>query len=91
MKRAVHFIGSARPRSVQKFLSDLSDIEFLLRWLVQHDEKIDFVGYDSPAVETLDTAVRDIRDHWRDEGNSDLADLIDSVLGQADRERVLGQ
>ena len=41
----MQLIESTRPRSMVKFGQDLSDIKYLLKWLAEHNEKVDFAGY----------------------------------------------
>ncbi|KAI1074772.1 hypothetical protein F5B20DRAFT_595816 [Whalleya microplaca] len=89
MKRCAQLVTSTRPQSVYKFENDLSDIEFLLNWLAQRNEKIDFVGYNSTTVDRLYKAVEDIADYWRQAGEQDLVDLLDSVLKPSDREQIM--
>jgi len=45
IKRWVHIAESTRPQSIQKANSDLSDITFLIRWLVSNDQEVDFESY----------------------------------------------
>ena len=90
IKQCVHFIGSTRPKSISKLEHDLVDVEFLLRWLARHDEKMDFVDYTSPHVERLYLAVKSLRDYWKGGGEDELVQLLDSVLEVDDQKNVLG-
>lgn len=68
--------------------TDLGDIEYLLRWLAQRKEKIDFAGYEANHPEKLFDAVRQLvhigkRDHW-----TTLLELIFSVLSEEDLAKI---
>ncbi|KAI5861125.1 hypothetical protein GGS23DRAFT_577127 [Durotheca rogersii] len=89
IKRCAQLIGSTRPRSVAKFHSDLSDITFLLGWLAEHDEKVDFAGYASLTPERLYTTTKDLVRHWKDTGNGETVHLIVSVLEDDDRRKIM--
>ncbi|KAI0842807.1 hypothetical protein F5Y06DRAFT_291803 [Hypoxylon sp. FL0890] len=91
MKRCVHFINSTRPKSIIKFRNDLADITFLLNWLAERGEKIDFVRYNSPTVDRLYTAVADIAAYWRQAHEDDLVDLLGSVLEPSDCEKIVNR
>ncbi|KAI1389472.1 uncharacterized protein F4822DRAFT_427820 [Hypoxylon trugodes] len=80
----VQYIGSTSPLSIYRLHQGLSDTEFQLQWLKQHNEKIDFSGYQSDR----DT-VKDLVDHWRTKNRRDLVDLLDSVLQPEDSERIM--
>ncbi|KAI1418583.1 hypothetical protein F5Y13DRAFT_184224 [Hypoxylon sp. FL1857] len=88
MKRAAQLIASTRPLSRAKFHSDCSDITYLLNWLAQRNETVDFVGYKSAAVDRLYKAVIDLLNHWRTT-ERDMVDLLDSVLKPSDREKIM--
>jgi len=49
-----------------KFGQDLSDIRYLLKWLAQHNEKVDFAGYFSPMPNRLYLATKDLIKHWKE-------------------------
>ncbi|KAI4125347.1 MAG: hypothetical protein LQ338_004306 [Usnochroma carphineum] len=55
VKRWVHLAESTRPQSIAKAASDFSDIEFLLHWLVDHNQEVDFESYAAvkPKVQLL--------------------------------------
>jgi len=79
---------STRPRSIIKAQRDLEDIGYLLYWLAQHKENIDFVRYESTHPERLFDAVRQLvhigkRDSW-----VDLLELLVSVLTEEDLAKV---
>ncbi|KAF5558906.1 hypothetical protein FPHYL_7247 [Fusarium phyllophilum] len=88
MKRAHHYIGSTRPQSMNKLRSDIFDILHLLRWLQDHDKKIDFINYDSAAPERLYDAVRNMRAHWDSMGQHDEVQLLDDVLEESDKATI---
>ncbi|KAK3375738.1 hypothetical protein B0T24DRAFT_698218 [Lasiosphaeria ovina] len=90
IKRCVHFVGSTRPKSIAKLRQDLVDVEFLLRWLAEHDQKMDFVGYSSLNVDRLYLAVKSLREYWEGDGRDDLIQLLDSVLEVDDQKKVSG-
>ncbi|KAI1135382.1 hypothetical protein F5Y05DRAFT_416370 [Hypoxylon sp. FL0543] len=89
IKRCVQLATSTRPQSIVKFHNDCSDITFLLNWLAERDETIDFVGYNSAAVDRLYKAVADIIDYWRQAVKPDLVDLVSRVLERSDREKIM--
>lgn len=79
---------STRPRSITKAQTDLEDIGYLLSWLAQHKENIDFVRYESSHPERLFDAVRQLvhigkRDSW-----AELLELLVSVLTEEDLAKV---
>ena len=79
---------STRPRSIAKAQTDLEDIGYLLSWLAQHKENIDFVRYGSSHPERLFDVVRQLvrigkRDSW-----ADLLELLVSVLTEEDLTKV---
>jgi hypothetical protein len=79
---------STRPRSIIKAGRDLEDIAYLLSWLAQHKENIDFAGYESTHPERLFNAVRQLvhigkRDSW-----ADFPELLVSVLTEEDLAKV---
>ncbi|KAI1376606.1 hypothetical protein F4677DRAFT_83437 [Hypoxylon crocopeplum] len=88
-KRCAQLIDSTRPKSVVTFHSDLSDITFLLRWLEQRNEMIDFVGYQAASVDRLYKAAVDLVKYWRQTEQQDILDLMDSVLEPGDREKLM--
>lgn len=88
IKRCATLLESTRPKSAVKYALDLSDILFLLKWLVNHNERVDFVGYQSRNVARLYTAVGDLIRHWKQGGEDELVQLMESVLEDHDRERI---
>ncbi|KAM4056553.1 hypothetical protein HRG_003424 [Hirsutella rhossiliensis] len=88
IKRCATLIDSTRPKSLTKFRFDVSDIEFLLKWLVNNDEKVDFAGYQSRAVHRLYAAAGELLKHWKETGQEELVQLMDSVLEEDDREKI---
>lgn len=89
IKRCVQFIGSTRPKSIVKFNRDLSDIRYLLQWLAQHNEKVDFAGYSSPMPDRLYSATKDLRNHWKETGEDEWVELMDSLLEQDDQDKIV--
>ncbi|ODA82007.1 hypothetical protein RJ55_00512 [Drechmeria coniospora] len=89
IKRCSWLIESTRPKSRLKFLSDESDIEFLIEWLVENDEKIDFIGYQSPDMDRLYAAVQKMVKFWERTGKEEKAQRICLVLENRDRERIM--
>ncbi|KPM36268.1 hypothetical protein AK830_g10286 [Neonectria ditissima] len=89
IKRCVHLIHSTRPQSVTKFHSDVSDINFLMKWLVENEKKVDFVGYQSANVDKLYAATKDLVKHWKETGESEGIELMDLVLEHSDREKIM--
>ncbi len=73
MKRSATLVGSTRPKSITKLSRDISDIRYLLEWLAERSEKMDFVGYASPTVDRLYPAARDLMKYCKESGEADLA------------------
>lgn len=87
------YIGSTRPASVRKFQSDLLDIQFLLDWLQRHGQRIDFAGYhcaDGAAKDRLYMAVAKLLGYYKEKGLDGQVRLLESVLDDGDKERVMG-
>ncbi|KAI9656987.1 MAG: hypothetical protein M1829_000360 [Trizodia sp. TS-e1964] len=89
IKRCAMLIDSTRPKSMKKFSFDISDIKFLLEWLVKHNQKVDFAGYSSPTPERLYTATHNLLKHWRETLEENLLLLMESVLEQEDAKKVM--
>lgn len=92
-KRCVMYIGSTRPASARKFQSDILDIEFLLDWLQRHGQSVDFAGYhcaDGAAKDRLYMAVAKLRGYFKEKGLDEQVRLLESVLGEDDKERIMG-
>lgn len=53
MKRLSHIIDSTRPKSQRKAENDASDVVFLLRYLVDKKQKIDYAAYQAKHPERL--------------------------------------
>ncbi|KAF5586359.1 hypothetical protein FPCIR_7969 [Fusarium pseudocircinatum] len=85
MKRSCQYIGSTRPQSVVKFNSDVRDIVYLLHWLQDHGNKIDFISYDAASPERLYDAFRQMRAHWVSKGDNNTAQMLDKVLEESDK------
>ena len=79
---------STRPRSITKAKRDLEDIGYLLRWLAQHKENIDFVRYESSHPERLFDVVRQLVRIGKRESWADLLELLGSVLTEEDLAKV---
>ncbi|KAL2760905.1 hypothetical protein ACRALDRAFT_1066677 [Sodiomyces alcalophilus JCM 7366] len=79
--------GSTRPQSVSKFLADTRDIVHLLHWLREHDQKIDFVNYDTASPERLYGATRALRKYWM-EAEPELVRALDLVLQDIDKAAI---
>ncbi|KAL7917204.1 hypothetical protein ACQKWADRAFT_324832 [Trichoderma austrokoningii] len=88
IKRCVHFIGSTRPKSRRKLNYDLTDIKYLLSYLVKQGEKINFASYSSPNPERLYGAVGDLFQYYRSNGMDDMADTLLSLLEESDRAKI---
>ncbi|KAK0738096.1 hypothetical protein B0T18DRAFT_394448 [Schizothecium vesticola] len=58
IKRCVQFIDSTHPKSLTKLGQDLADIGFLLRWLHQNNQKVDFVDYSYASMDRLYEATK---------------------------------
>ncbi|KAK0627197.1 hypothetical protein B0T14DRAFT_535127 [Immersiella caudata] len=79
IKQCIHFVGGTRPKSITK-----------LRWLAEHGQQMDFVGYSSLNVDRLYLAVKSLREYWKGDGRDDLIQLLDSVLEVDDQKKVSG-
>ncbi|ROT43689.1 hypothetical protein SODALDRAFT_268061 [Sodiomyces alkalinus F11] len=90
LKRCVYFIGSTRPSSVMRFHMDELDIKYLLKWLAECDETVDFKGYFSPDVNELYSATKKVLKHWEGVGQDEWVRLMYAVMNQEDRDRMLG-
>ncbi|KAK2590066.1 hypothetical protein QQS21_012254 [Conoideocrella luteorostrata] len=86
IKRCAHLIMSTRPKSLQKFASDVDDIEFIMDWLIDNGGKVDFDGYraEDQVKERLFTAVKDLVEYWKRTGNEDLVQKMASILQDED-------
>ena len=88
IKRCAQYIGSSRPRSIAKFESDVSDIVYLLHWLVENGQKIDFIGYQTLSTDRLYQATEALVTYWKEDHSADYVDLMSLVLEDKDREKV---
>ena len=79
---------STRPRSIIKAQRDLEDIGYLLRWLAQHKENIDFARYESTHPERLFDAVRQLVHIGKRDSRTSLLELLVSVLTEEDLAKV---
>ncbi|KAI4153000.1 MAG: hypothetical protein L6R39_001694 [Caloplaca ligustica] len=76
VKRWVHIAESTRPQSMLKADSDLNDIQFLLKWLNSHDQKVDFDSY--AAIKPKDQLLPAFRTLYRI--HADIRGLLQRVL-----------
>lgn len=90
IKRCVQFIDSTRHKSLTKLGQDLADIGFLLRWLHQNNQKVDFVDYSCASMDRLYEATKKLAGYWRTGREDTLVALLASVLEDGDRQRVMG-
>ncbi|KAI9790626.1 MAG: hypothetical protein M1816_004959 [Peltula sp. TS41687] len=88
IKRWAMLSESTRPRSIVKAQMDLEDIKYLLRWLAQHKEKIDFAGYEAADPKRLFDAVRQLVQSGKRDGNTSLLELLFSVLTEEDLAKI---
>lgn len=72
-----------------KFGQDLSDIRYLLKWLAQHNEKVDFAGYFSLMPNRLYLATKGLIKHWKETGEDEWVQLMDSLLEKDDRDKIM--
>lgn len=79
---------STRPRSIMKAQTDLEDIRYLLDWLAQHKENIDFAGYEAAHPERLFNAVWQLVHIGKKDGQASLLELLFSVLTEEDLAKV---
>jgi hypothetical protein len=90
IKRAVQYIGSTRPQSMNKLSKDVDDIEFLLRWLRDRNELVDFDGYVSTVpLDRLHSAAKNLVDFLKRTGQDEIVELFDGVLKQEDKVKVM--
>jgi hypothetical protein len=73
-----------------KLIADLTDISHLLRWLQNHNEKIDFVKYNASVPGRLYDGVRTLRAYWVVKGETEGVELLDSALQETDKAIVMG-
>lgn len=71
-----------------KFNSDVRDIVYLLHWLQDHGEKVDFANYDAASPGRLYDSVRKMRAHWDSKGESAAIMMLDYVLEESDRATI---
>ncbi|KAK1834440.1 hypothetical protein QBC39DRAFT_301300 [Podospora conica] len=90
IKRCVQYIDSTRPRSRAKLEQDLADIRFLLRWLGEHDQKVDFINYSCASTDRLYQATKKLAEYWRTGKEDTSTELLASVLEDGDLELVMG-
>jgi len=88
IKRWVTLSESTRPLSILKAEKDMKDITYLLRWLVEHKENIDFAGYKAAHPERLLDAARQLVRIERRNGNANLLEVLFSVLTEEDLVKI---
>ena len=71
-----------------KAQADLEDIRYLLHWLAQHKENIDFARYDTVYPERLFDAVRQLVHIGKRDGRASLLELLFSVLTEEDLAKI---
>jgi DNA-directed RNA polymerase subunit L len=79
---------STRPRSILKAGTDLEDIIYVLKWLVEHKETIDFARYEAAHPERLFDAVRKLVYIGKRDGQARLLELLFSVLTEEDLAKI---
>jgi hypothetical protein len=70
-----------------KARTDLQDIRYLLHWLAERKENIDFARYEAAHPERLFNAVRKLVRPTKD-NRADLRELLFSVLTEEDLAKV---
>jgi hypothetical protein len=71
-----------------KAQTDLEDIRYLLHWLVEHNENIDFTGYEAAHPERLVNAVRKLAHNKKKDNQTSLRELLFSVLTEEDLAKI---
>ena len=71
-----------------KAQKDLEDIIYLLHWLAQHKENIDFARYEATHPERLFDAVRQFVHIGKRDGRANLLELLFSVLTEEDLAKI---
>jgi hypothetical protein len=71
-----------------KAQTDLEDIRYLLDWLAQHKENVDFARYEAAHPERLFDAVRKFVHIGKRDGQASLLELLFSVLKEEDLAKV---
>ncbi|KAG9228109.1 hypothetical protein BJ875DRAFT_538377 [Amylocarpus encephaloides] len=89
IKRYATLSESTRPKSQAKASTDIKDITYLLGWLEEHHEQVNFADYESPQPERLYDTVSQVAFTWRRDSRNELLQLQGSVLKQEDREKVM--
>ena len=67
---------------------DLEDIRYLLYWLAQHKENIDFARYEAAHPERLFDAVRQLVHIGKRESGANFLELLFSVLTEEDLAKI---
>ncbi|TFY78197.1 hypothetical protein EWM64_g5814 [Hericium alpestre] len=78
LKRWSMSYTSTRPKTARKTQSDRDDINFLIKWLAEHDIAIQFELYRGKTKPELLRMVR--RFHGRYEGNTELMEMLRSTM-----------
>jgi hypothetical protein len=86
MKRWYHQRESTRPKTVSKNRSDKEDLDFLIFWLAENDQKIDFDLYKGKEKPELLNFVRTFHDKFSNE--KVLMEALRDVLDEEDWEAI---
>ncbi|KAK3401632.1 hypothetical protein B0T20DRAFT_389570 [Sordaria brevicollis] len=101
IKRCTNFLGSDRPKSVERFKSDEGDIKYLLEWLVEEGERVDIEGYcrscggaGRPAVFDDNSLIRKIGElvwFWKGKGDEEKETVarLQRAMEEEDWKRVV--
>ena len=100
IKRCTNFLGSDRPKSMERFKSDEGDIKYLLKWLVEEKEKADIKGYCQScgglrAVDdnSLFRKIGELVRFWKERGDEEKETLarLQRALEEEDWRLVIGE
>lgn len=104
IKRCTNFLGSDRPKSVERFKSDEGDIKFLLKWLVEEKERVDIEGYCQSGGGTCTRALDDntnslirkvgeLVQFWKEKGDEEKETVagLQRAMKEEDWRRVVGE
>lgn len=100
IKRCTNFLGSDRPKSVERFRSDEGDIKHLLKWLVEETERVDIKGYCQSGGGTrvvddnsLIRKVGQLVQFWKEKGDEEKETVagLQRAMEEEDWRRVVGE
>jgi hypothetical protein len=74
---------------MDKVASDIKDITYLLGWLAERGQKIDFLKYEAARPEKLFEAMRQLVHVSKTEGEKEILQLLGSVLVEEDRAKAI--